>query len=163
MVSFLRAVQEDRIPPKGIRPCASLRAALPVGLAQNGSDTPRSEKPAGEEVDRSGVSARGSWTLSPWVFLLGPWVPAPTGPPWGSSDGAPCPLQESMQVYVPDVYNSVVEALTRGKRRRFIAVEQEYFRLWWDGFASAKRKQQVMRASAVGPRGPPSRNLLGPC
>ena len=68
-----------------------------------------------------------------------------------------------MQVYVPDVYNSVVEALTRGKRRRFIAVEQEYFRLWWDGFASAKRKQQVMRASAVGPRGPPSRNLLGPC
>uniref|UniRef100_A0A8D1VJJ0 Alpha-mannosidase n=3 Tax=Sus scrofa TaxID=9823 RepID=A0A8D1VJJ0_PIG len=57
-------------------------------------------------------------------------------------------VQESMQVYVPDVYNSVVEALTRGKRRRFIAVEQEYFRLWWDGFASAKRKQQVRQLLA---------------
>lgn len=27
--------------------------------------------------------------------------------------------------------------------RRFIAVEQEYFRLWWDGIASDRQKRQV--------------------
>ncbi|KAB0354566.1 hypothetical protein FD755_023104 [Muntiacus reevesi] len=45
-------------------------------------------------------------------------------------------VQESMQAYVTNVYNTVVEELTLEKKRRFIAVEQEYFRLWWDGVAS---------------------------
>ena len=52
-----------------------------------------------------------------------------------------------MQAYVANVYNSVVEELTLEKKRRFIAVEQEYFRLWWDGVASDKQKGQVMLPS----------------
>ena len=65
-------------------------------------------------------------------------------PPRGWSDGlSPSPLQESMQAYVTNVYNSVVEELTLEKKRRFIAVEQEYFRLWWDGVASEEQKGQV--------------------
>lgn len=34
-----------------------------------------------------------------------------------------------MQAYVTNVYNSMVEEVTLEKKRRFIAVEQEYFRL----------------------------------
>ena len=34
-----------------------------------------------------------------------------------------------MQAYVTNVYNSMVEEVTLEKERRFIAVEQEYFRL----------------------------------
>ena len=65
-------------------------------------------------------------------------------PPRGWNDGlSPSPLQESMQAYVTNVYNSVVEELTLEKKRRFIAVEQEYFRLWWDGVASEEQKGQV--------------------
>lgn len=51
--------------------------------------------------------------------------------------------EESMQAYVTNVYNSVVEALTLEKKRKFIAVEQEYFRLWWDGVTSDGQKGQV--------------------
>ncbi|KAJ1061361.1 hypothetical protein K5549_018598, partial [Capra hircus] len=51
-------------------------------------------------------------------------------------------VQESMQAYVTNVYNSVVEELILEKKRRFIAVEQEYFRLWWDGVASDEQKGQ---------------------
>ncbi|CAD7676013.1 unnamed protein product [Nyctereutes procyonoides] len=36
------------------------------------------------------------------------------------------------------------------KQRRFIAVEQEYFRLWWDGIASYRQKRQDPRL-----QGPP--------
>ncbi|KAI4542711.1 hypothetical protein MG293_006837 [Ovis ammon polii] len=59
-------------------------------------------------------------------------------------------VQESMQVYVTNVYNSVVEELTLEKKRRFIAVEQEYFRLWWDGIASDGQKSQVRQLVAEG-------------
>ncbi|XP_070469417.1 epididymis-specific alpha-mannosidase isoform X1 [Equus przewalskii] len=52
-------------------------------------------------------------------------------------------VQESMQAYAANVYTSVVEELARKKKRRFILVEQEFFRLWWDGLASDKQKRQV--------------------
>ncbi|XP_030305793.1 epididymis-specific alpha-mannosidase-like, partial [Calypte anna] len=52
-------------------------------------------------------------------------------------------VQESMKAYAANVYTSVVEELRRGKQRRFIAVEQEFFRLWWDEVATARQKQQV--------------------
>ncbi|XP_043761767.1 epididymis-specific alpha-mannosidase-like isoform X1 [Cervus elaphus] len=59
-------------------------------------------------------------------------------------------VQESMQAYVTNVYNTVVEELTLEKKRRFIAVEQEYFRLWWDGVASDEQKGQVHQLVAEG-------------
>ncbi|KAI4542712.1 hypothetical protein MG293_006838 [Ovis ammon polii] len=59
-------------------------------------------------------------------------------------------VQESMQAYVTNVYNSVVEELILERRCRFIAVEQEYFRLWWDGVASDKQKGQVCQLVAEG-------------
>ncbi|KAM9742472.1 epididymis-specific alpha-mannosidase-like [Dama dama] len=59
-------------------------------------------------------------------------------------------VQESMQAYVTNVYNTVVEELTLEKKRRFIAVEQEYFRLWWDGVASEEQKGQVHQLVAEG-------------
>nr|XP_025145440.1 epididymis-specific alpha-mannosidase-like isoform X1 [Bubalus bubalis] len=59
-------------------------------------------------------------------------------------------VQENMQAYVTNVYNSVVEELTLEKKRRFIAVEQEYFRLWWDGVASDEQKGQVRQLVAEG-------------
>ncbi|XP_054538713.1 epididymis-specific alpha-mannosidase isoform X4 [Pan troglodytes] len=52
-------------------------------------------------------------------------------------------VQESMRAYAANVYTSVVEELARGQQRRFIAVEQEFFRLWWDGVASDQQKYQV--------------------
>lgn len=53
-------------------------------------------------------------------------------------------LQESMHAYAANVYSSVVEELMKGKQRKFIAVEQEFFRLWWDTVATEMHKQQVM-------------------
>uniref|UniRef100_A0A452EN56 Alpha-mannosidase n=1 Tax=Capra hircus TaxID=9925 RepID=A0A452EN56_CAPHI len=61
-------------------------------------------------------------------------------------------VQESMQAYVTNVYNSVVEALTLEKKRKFIAVEQEYFRLWWDGVASDGQKGRAHQADESGCR-----------
>ncbi|NXL83135.1 MA2B2 mannosidase, partial [Alectura lathami] len=52
-------------------------------------------------------------------------------------------LQESMHAYAANVYTSVVEELMKGKLRKFIAVEQEFFRLWWDAVATDKHKEQV--------------------
>lgn len=48
-----------------------------------------------------------------------------------------------MRAYAANVYTTVVAELNRGQHRRFIAVEQEFFRLWWDGVASEKQKRQV--------------------
>lgn len=48
-----------------------------------------------------------------------------------------------MHAYASNVYTSVVEELTRVKSRKFIAVEQEFFRLWWDNTASQWHKKQV--------------------
>lgn len=55
-----------------------------------------------------------------------------------------------MHAYVANVYTSVVEALMRSTKRRFIAVEQEYFRLWWNGVAFGKQKQQVPLPTGLG-------------
>ncbi|XP_031444215.1 epididymis-specific alpha-mannosidase [Phasianus colchicus] len=52
-------------------------------------------------------------------------------------------VQESMHAYAANVYTSVVEELMKGKQRKFIAVEQEFFRLWWDAVATDAHKQQV--------------------
>ncbi|XP_008285640.1 epididymis-specific alpha-mannosidase isoform X2 [Stegastes partitus] len=52
-------------------------------------------------------------------------------------------IQESMHAYASNVYTSVTEELSKAKDRRFIAVEQEFFRLWWDSVASDSHKKQV--------------------
>ncbi|XP_058157218.1 epididymis-specific alpha-mannosidase [Dasypus novemcinctus] len=59
-------------------------------------------------------------------------------------------VQESMRAYAANVYSSVVEELARGPRRRFIAVEQEFFRLWWGRVASDEQKCQVRRLVGEG-------------
>uniref|UniRef100_A0A3Q3H351 Glycoside hydrolase family 38 N-terminal domain-containing protein n=1 Tax=Labrus bergylta TaxID=56723 RepID=A0A3Q3H351_9LABR len=41
-------------------------------------------------------------------------------------------IQESMHAYAANVYTTVTEELSKAPERRFIAVEQEFFRLWWD-------------------------------
>lgn len=48
-----------------------------------------------------------------------------------------------MHAYAANVYSSVTEELSKVKERRFIAVEQEFFRLWWDTVASDTHKKQV--------------------
>lgn len=48
-----------------------------------------------------------------------------------------------MHAYAANVYSSVTEELSKVKERRFIAVEQEFFRLWWDTVASDTQKKQV--------------------
>ncbi|NWH78465.1 MA2B2 mannosidase, partial [Piaya cayana] len=52
-------------------------------------------------------------------------------------------VQESMHAYAANVYTSVVEELMKGKQRKFIVVEQEFFRLWWDAVATDTNKQHV--------------------
>ncbi|XP_044152144.1 epididymis-specific alpha-mannosidase [Bufo gargarizans] len=52
-------------------------------------------------------------------------------------------VQESMHAYAANVYTTVVEELIKAKHRRFIVVEQEFFRLWWDTVAGEFQKQQV--------------------
>lgn len=58
-------------------------------------------------------------------------------------------FQESMHAYAANVYTSVVEELMKGKQRKFIAVEQEFFRLWWDAVATDTHKQQVSCTEAI--------------
>lgn len=48
-----------------------------------------------------------------------------------------------MHAYAANVYSSVTEQLSKAEERRFIAVEQEFFRLWWDTVASDAQKRQV--------------------
>lgn len=48
-----------------------------------------------------------------------------------------------MHAYAANVYTSVTEELSKTKHRRFIAVEQEFFRLWWDTVAKDSHKKQV--------------------
>uniref|UniRef100_A0A8C0HV50 Glycoside hydrolase family 38 N-terminal domain-containing protein n=1 Tax=Balaenoptera musculus TaxID=9771 RepID=A0A8C0HV50_BALMU len=57
-------------------------------------------------------------------------------------------VEESMGAYVTNVYTSVVEGLTRKRQHRFIVVEQEFFRLWWDGITSDKEQRQVRQLLA---------------
>ncbi|XP_066429405.1 epididymis-specific alpha-mannosidase isoform X2 [Eleutherodactylus coqui] len=52
-------------------------------------------------------------------------------------------FQESMHAYAANVYTTVVEELMKARHRRFIVVEQEFFRLWWDTVAGELQKQQV--------------------
>lgn len=48
-----------------------------------------------------------------------------------------------MHAYAANVYTSVSEEISKAKDRRFIAVEQEFFRLWWDTVAKDSHKKQV--------------------
>lgn len=83
------------------------------------------------------LEVSGTRALDLWLFS------GPLGsPPTHTSLGL-LPFQESMRAYAANVYTTVVAELTRGKQRRFIAVEQEFFRLWWDGVASGEQKRQV--------------------
>lgn len=59
-------------------------------------------------------------------------------------------LQESMHAYAANVYTSVTEELSKAAERRFIAVEQEFFRLWWDTVATDTLKRQVRAWSFLG-------------
>uniref|UniRef100_A0A671VSD3 Alpha-mannosidase n=1 Tax=Sparus aurata TaxID=8175 RepID=A0A671VSD3_SPAAU len=52
-------------------------------------------------------------------------------------------IQESMHAYAANVYTSVTEELSKAEDRRFIAVEQEFFRLWWDTAATDSHKRKV--------------------
>ncbi|XP_006813523.1 epididymis-specific alpha-mannosidase-like, partial [Saccoglossus kowalevskii] len=52
-------------------------------------------------------------------------------------------VDESMVAYAANVYTSVVSSLVKNGKRRFIAVEQEFFRLWWENVADVNQKQQV--------------------
>uniref|UniRef100_A0A8C4RHH9 Alpha-mannosidase n=1 Tax=Erpetoichthys calabaricus TaxID=27687 RepID=A0A8C4RHH9_ERPCA len=52
-------------------------------------------------------------------------------------------VKESMHAYAANVYTTVTEELTNGPHRKFIAVEQEFFRLWWDTVATDMQKLQV--------------------
>ncbi|XP_076828184.1 epididymis-specific alpha-mannosidase-like isoform X2 [Brachyhypopomus gauderio] len=52
-------------------------------------------------------------------------------------------VEESMHAYAGSVYSTVVEELSRARNRKFIAVEQEFFRLWWGAVASQWHKEQV--------------------
>ncbi|XP_038586701.1 epididymis-specific alpha-mannosidase [Micropterus salmoides] len=54
-------------------------------------------------------------------------------------------IQESMHAYAANVYTSVTEELSKAEDRRFIAVEQEFFRLWWDTVATDSHKRQVQQ------------------
>ncbi|XP_022080688.1 epididymis-specific alpha-mannosidase-like isoform X2 [Acanthaster planci] len=51
--------------------------------------------------------------------------------------------KESMEAYAADVYTTVVANLVKDSKRRFIAVEQEFFRLWWTTVASDTQKKQT--------------------
>ncbi|XP_043303904.1 epididymis-specific alpha-mannosidase-like [Cervus canadensis] len=103
------------------------------------------------------MEPRGWLPLLLWLGLMWP-LGAPSEPrlrvfvvPHSHMDvGWLHTVQESMQAYVTNVYNTVVEELTLEKKRRFIAVEQEYFRLWWDGVASDEQKGQVRQLVAEG-------------
>uniref|UniRef100_A0A8C6QNE0 Alpha-mannosidase n=1 Tax=Nannospalax galili TaxID=1026970 RepID=A0A8C6QNE0_NANGA len=84
------------------------------------------------------------------LLLLQPRAARPAGPirafvvPHSHMDvGWIYTVEESMRAYAANVYTSVVAELARGKQRRFIAVEQEFFRLWWDRVASEQQKRQV--------------------
>ncbi|XP_062902748.1 epididymis-specific alpha-mannosidase [Mobula hypostoma] len=52
-------------------------------------------------------------------------------------------VEESMHAYAANVYTTVVEQLVKKKQHKFIAVEQEFFRLWWDKIATDTQKKQV--------------------
>ena len=55
----------------------------------------------------------------------------------------------------------MVEDLTRNEQHMFIIVDQELFRLWWDGVASAKQKLQVTLPSWWSPQGNGERMAWG--
>lgn len=57
--------------------------------------------------------------------------------------------QESMHAYAANVYTTVTEQLSKAVERRFIAVEQEFFRLWWDTVATDTLKRQVRMWSCL--------------
>lgn len=54
-----------------------------------------------------------------------------------------------MHAYAANVYTSVTQELSKAAERRFIAVEQEFFRLWWDTVATGALKGQVRGVGGV--------------
>ncbi|XP_007496824.1 epididymis-specific alpha-mannosidase isoform X1 [Monodelphis domestica] len=95
-----------------------------------------------------------AWMVSPWLLAL--WLlltPQASGSPDSlrafvvphshMDVGWVYTVQESMHAYAANVYTSVIEELNRGKQRKFIAVEQEFFRLWWSRVATDTQKHQV--------------------
>ena len=48
-----------------------------------------------------------------------------------------------MVAYAANVYTTVIENLVKDSTRRFIAVEQEFFRLWWTKVANDTQKVWV--------------------
>ncbi|XP_075425842.1 epididymis-specific alpha-mannosidase isoform X2 [Ascaphus truei] len=89
-------------------------------------------------------------TLFLFVFIWGSVTPHKADPiqvfviPHSHMDvGWVYTVQESMHAYAANVYNTVVDELMKGKQRKFIVVEQEFFRLWWDTVAGDLQKQQV--------------------
>ena len=155
-----------RLPSKGVRPGPCLSAGLTVCPSQSGHQAPLFEE-QGELIAGPGQAWGGapvapthhvSLDVPPRSLVHALWFP-----PRVWSDGlSPSPPQESMQAYVTNVYNSVVEELILEKKRRFIAVEQVYFRLWWDGVASDKQKGQVMLPSGRPRQAAESRCLGSP-
>lgn len=65
-----------------------------------------------------------------------------------------------MRAYAANVYTTVVAELARGQQRRFIAVEQEFFRLWWDSVASEQQKHQVRQGQKWWDMGPQVSQVL---
>ncbi|XP_071493889.1 epididymis-specific alpha-mannosidase-like [Diadema antillarum] len=59
-------------------------------------------------------------------------------------------VAESMHAYAANVYTTVIQELTRSTNRRFIAVEQEFFRLWWNDVATDKQKNQTKQLVSNG-------------
>ncbi|XP_033119415.1 epididymis-specific alpha-mannosidase-like isoform X2 [Anneissia japonica] len=52
-------------------------------------------------------------------------------------------VEASMRAYAANVYTTVVENLVSHPEKRFIAVEQEFFRLWWNNVANNTQKDNV--------------------
>ncbi|XP_074085923.1 epididymis-specific alpha-mannosidase isoform X2 [Macrotis lagotis] len=115
----------------------------------------RARGPAAAEL---GSGAGMGWPPALWLLSLGllapPGASGLPGPAPGALRAFVVPhshmdvgwvytVQESMHAYVANVYTSVTEELNRGKQRKFIAVEQEFFRLWWSRVATDTQKHQV--------------------
>ena len=154
-----------RLPSKGVRLGPSLSAGLIARPAESGHQAPlfeeEGESRAGHGAGWVGVSVdpghRVSLHVPPRSRVHALWFP-----PRAGLMVSPSPLQESMQAYVTNVYNTEVEELTLEKKRRFIVVEQEYFRLWWDGVASEEQKGQVTLLSGGSHQADESRCPGGP-
>ncbi|KAM6221799.1 epididymis-specific alpha-mannosidase [Rhynchocyon petersi] len=136
--------------PGPSRPGRGGARALEAGAGRGGLSYGKAQGPG--PAPRSGSARRAAMGSAGWLLWLLALLPGvrPAGPlrafvvPHSHMDvGWVYTVQESMRAYAANVYTSVVEELTRRPQRRFIAVEQEFFRLWWTGVASEEQKRQV--------------------